>query len=51
MLAGCDEGLQALAEAGGIAALEAWLAGVQRSPVTEHAMDSVQQLLAVLSTA
>ncbi|KAL4856946.1 hypothetical protein ACK3TF_002648 [Chlorella vulgaris] len=51
MLAGCDEGLQALAEAGGIAALEAWLAGVQRSPATEDAMDSVQQLLAVLSTA
>jgi hypothetical protein len=43
-----EEGLQALADAGGEAALQSYLAGVQRSPATEDAALAAQRLLHAL---
>ncbi|KAI7839218.1 hypothetical protein COHA_007031 [Chlorella ohadii] len=48
-LADCEEGLVSLRDEGGQAALEAYLAGVQRSPMTEDAIYRAQQLLAALA--
>jgi hypothetical protein len=48
MLASSDEGLESLAEEGGAAVLQSYLAGVARGPITEDAVWRAQQLLAKL---
>lgn len=47
-LVGCDRGLASLQEAGGQAALESYLAGVRRSPVTEDGVYRAQQMQQML---
>lgn len=48
VLVASDAGLQSLADEGGAAALESYLAGVEQTPLTEDAVWRAQQLLAAL---